>query len=95
MMTPCCPLAVLLLQFQLFYLRLWKPDLFTGRATCPRPAVFNSLETAGVVEILSMIGYENQLTFTPEVLTCCTRDNCDYYYLTMLVIYEDLGHVLL
>ena len=42
-------LAVLLLQFQLFCLRLWNPDLFTGRATCPRPAVFNSLETAGAV----------------------------------------------
>uniref|UniRef100_A0A8C8HGY3 receptor protein-tyrosine kinase n=1 Tax=Oncorhynchus tshawytscha TaxID=74940 RepID=A0A8C8HGY3_ONCTS len=45
-------LAVLLLQFQLFCLRLWNPDLFTGHATCPRPAVFNTLETAGVVEIL-------------------------------------------
>ena len=45
-------LAVLLLQFQLFCLRLWNPDLFTGLATCPRPAVFNSLETAGAVEIL-------------------------------------------
>ena len=51
-------LAVLLLQFQLFCLRLWNPDLFTGRATCPRPAVFNSLETAGAVEILLMIGYD-------------------------------------
>ncbi|KAM9447486.1 uncharacterized protein ACWYII_012994 isoform 2-T2 [Salvelinus alpinus] len=51
-------LAVMLLQFQLFCLRLWNPDLFTGRATCPRPAVFNSLDTAGAVEILSMIGYE-------------------------------------
>ena len=30
----------------------------SGRATCPRPAVFNSLETAGAVEILLMIGYE-------------------------------------
>jgi hypothetical protein len=51
-------LAVLLLQYQLFCLRLWNPDLFTGRATCPRPAVFNFLETAGAVEILLMIGYE-------------------------------------
>ena len=33
-------------------------NVFTGRATCPRPAVFNSLETAGAVEILLMIGYE-------------------------------------
>ena len=61
MMTPCYPLvhlAVLLLQFQLFCLQLWNPDLFTGRASCPRPAVFNSLEMAGEVEILLMIGYE-------------------------------------
>ncbi|XP_055772784.1 uncharacterized protein LOC129850360 isoform X1 [Salvelinus fontinalis] len=35
-------LALLLFQFQLFCLRLWNPDLFTQRATCPRPAVFNS-----------------------------------------------------
>jgi hypothetical protein len=43
---------MLLLQFQLFCLRLRNPDLFTGRA-------------------------------------CCTLDNYyDYYYLTMLVIYE-------
>ena len=51
-------LAVLLLQFQLFCLQLWNPDLFTGRATCLRPAGFNSLKTAGAVEILGMIGYE-------------------------------------
>ena len=51
-------LVVLLLQFQLFCLRLWNPDLFTGRATCPGSAVFNSLETAEAVEILRMIGYE-------------------------------------
>ena len=39
-----------------------------------------------------MIGYESQITFTPEVLTCCTLDNyCDYYYLPMLVIYEHLN----
>ena len=57
-----------------------EPDLFTGRATCPRPAVFNSLGTAGEVGV------------TPEVLTCCTLDNlCDYYYLTLLVIYEHLN----
>ena len=32
---------------------------------------------------------KSQLTFTPEVLSCCTLDNhCDYYYLTLLVIYE-------
>ena len=32
---------------------------------------------------------KSHLTFTLEVLTCCNLDNyCDYYYLTMLVIYE-------
>ena len=35
---------------------------------------------------------KSQLTFTPEVLTCCTLDNhCDYYYLTLLVIYEHVN----
>ena len=35
---------------------------------------------------------KSQLTCTPEVLSCCTLDNyCDYYYLTMLVIYEHLN----
>uniref|UniRef100_A0A8C7PL72 Si:dkey-98f17.5 n=1 Tax=Oncorhynchus mykiss TaxID=8022 RepID=A0A8C7PL72_ONCMY len=48
-------LAVLLLQFQLFCLRLWNPDLFTGRATCPRPAVFNSLETAGARVMMQIV----------------------------------------
>ena len=35
---------------------------------------------------------KNQLTFTPEELTCCTLDNHFdyYYYLTLLVIYEHL-----
>ena len=33
-------LEVRLLQLQLFCLQLWNPDLFTGHATCPRPAVF-------------------------------------------------------
>ena len=32
-------LAVLLLQFKLFCLRLWNSVLFTGRATCPRPFI--------------------------------------------------------
>jgi hypothetical protein len=46
---------------------------------------------------------KSQLTFTPEVLTCCTHYN--HYYLTPMVIYERLntfnynlalnGHVLL
>jgi hypothetical protein len=34
---------------------------------------------------------KSQLTFTHEVLTCCTQYNhCDYY-LTLLVIYEHLN----
>ena len=34
------------------------------------------------------------MTFTPDVLTCCTLLNhSDYYYLTLLVIYERLGIV--
>jgi hypothetical protein len=34
---------------------------------------------------------KSQLTFTPEVLTCCTLNNhCDYY-LTLLVICEHLN----
>uniref|UniRef100_A0A4W5MYK2 Forkhead box N4 n=1 Tax=Hucho hucho TaxID=62062 RepID=A0A4W5MYK2_9TELE len=35
---------------------------------------------------------KSQLTFTPEVLTCCTLYNhCDYYYLSLLVICEHLN----
>ena len=35
---------------------------------------------------------KSQLTFTPEVLTCCNLYNhCDYYYLTLLVIFERLN----
>ena len=35
---------------------------------------------------------KSQLSFTPDVLTCCTLYNhCDYYYLTLLVIYEHLN----
>ena len=35
---------------------------------------------------------KSQLTFTPEVLTCCTLYNhCNYYYFTRLVIYECLN----
>ena len=35
---------------------------------------------------------KSQLTFTSEVLPCCTLYNhCDYYYLTLLVIYEHLN----
>jgi hypothetical protein len=35
---------------------------------------------------------KSKLTFTLEVLTCCTLYyHCDYYYLTLLVIYERLN----
>ena len=35
---------------------------------------------------------KSQLIFTPEVLTCCTLYNhWNYYYLTLLVIYEHLN----
>ena len=112
-------LVVLLLQFQLFCLRVWNPDLFTGHATlscccssfncsacgygtvtcspdvlrCPGSAVFSSLSTAPAVSNSERSAMKSQLTFTPEVLTCCTRYNhCYYYYyLSLLVIYECLN----
>jgi hypothetical protein len=35
---------------------------------------------------------KSQLPFTPELLTCCTLYNhWDYYYLTLLIIYEHLN----
>jgi hypothetical protein len=34
---------------------------------------------------------KTQLTFTPEVLTCCTFYNHSDYYLTLQVIYERLN----
>ena len=34
---------------------------------------------------------KNQLTFTHEVLICCTLYNRHYYYLTLMVIYECLN----
>ena len=35
---------------------------------------------------------KSKLTFTPEVLTrCALYNHCDYYYLTLLVIYERLN----
>ena len=37
---------------------------------------------------------KSQLTFTPEVLTCCTLYNYCDYYLTLLVIYEHLNIVM-
>ena len=92
-------LAVLLLQFQLFCLRLWNPDLFTGRAACPRPAVFYSLETAGAVEILSMVGCEKptdiyswgaDLLHPRQLLWLLLFDHAGHLW-----TFEHLGHVLL
>ena len=34
---------------------------------------------------------KSQLTFTPEILTCCTLYNFCHYYLILLVIYERLN----
>jgi hypothetical protein len=74
-------------------------DLFTGRVTCPRPAVFNSPETAGAVEILSMIGYENptdiyswgaDLLHPRQPLWLLLFDPAGH-----LLTFEHLGHVLL
>ena len=59
---------------------------------CPGPAVFDSLSTAPAVSNSECSAMKSQLTFTPEVLTCFTLYNhCDYYYLTLLVIYERLN----
>ena len=50
-----------------------------------------------MVEILLIIGYEKPTDiYSRGADLCGTLDNyCDYYYLTMLVIYEHFGHVLL
>ena len=35
---------------------------------------------------------KSQLTFTSDVLTCCTLNNhCDYYFFKLLVVYEHLN----
>ena len=90
-------LAMLLLHGQLFCRRLWNPDLFTGRATCPRPAVFNPLETA--VEILWMTSYEKptdiyswsaDLLHPRQPLCLLLFDHASHLW-----TFEHLGHVLL
>jgi hypothetical protein len=77
-------LVVLLLQFQLFCLWLWNPDLFTGCATlswtcCFDPPslslIYIHIHTHTCSLNLWMLDDESQLTFTPEVLTCCTLYN--------------------
>ena len=50
-----------------------------------------SPSTAPAVSTSECSTMKSQLTFTPEVPSCCTLYNhCDYYYLTVLVIYECL-----
>ena len=91
-------LAVLLLQFQLFCLQLWNPDLFTWWATCPRPAVLNSLETAGAVEILSMIGYEkptDNYSWGADLLHLSKTTLIIIWPCWSSLTFEPLGHVLL
>ena len=81
--------GVLLLQFQLFCLRLSNLDLCTGRATLSWTCCFRLSLSVSTSECSAM---KSQLTFTPEVLTCCTLYNhCENYYLTLLVIYEHLN----
>jgi hypothetical protein len=89
---------VVLLQFQLFCLRLWNADLFTGcdtlSPTCcfpPSLALSLSLSTAPAVSTSEYSAIESQLKFTSEVLTCYTLYNYCVYYLTLLFIYERLN----
>ena len=86
-------LVVLLLQFQLFCLQLQNPDLFTGRATLSQTCCFLlSFSTKPAVSNSECSAMKSQMTFNPEVLTCCILYNhCDYYYFTLLVIYEHLN----
>ena len=51
-----------------------------------------SLSTAPAVSNSECSAMKSQLTFTPEVLTCCILYNhCDDdYFLTLLVIYDRL-----
>ena len=85
-------LVMLLLQFQLFCLWLWNADLFTERATLSQTCCFQlSRSTAPAVSTSECRAMKSQVTFTPDLLTCCTLNNhCDYY-LTLLVIYERLN----
>jgi hypothetical protein len=49
------------------------------------------MSTSPAVSTSECSAMKSQLTFTPEVLTCCTLYNHWDYYLTLLVIYERLN----
>jgi hypothetical protein len=54
--------------------------------------LFSTLSTAPAVSNSEWSAMKSQLTFIPEALTCCTLYNhCDYYDMTLLVIYERLN----
>ncbi|XP_052344582.1 uncharacterized protein LOC118363790 isoform X2 [Oncorhynchus keta] len=56
-----------MLKFQLFCLRLWNSDLFTGRATLSRNCCFRlTRSTAPAVSTSECSTMKSQLTFTPE-----------------------------
>ncbi|KAK6322627.1 hypothetical protein J4Q44_G00074190, partial [Coregonus suidteri] len=93
-MTPCCPQSTWSCCCSSFHfcLRLWNPDLFTGRATLSQTCCFQlSLSTAPAISTSKCLAMKSQVKFTPYVLTFCNLYNhCDYY-LTLLVIYERLN----
>ena len=54
-------LVVLLLQFHLFILRLWNPDLFTWRKTGPKPAVFDCLSLPHLLSLTQCSAMKSHL----------------------------------
>ncbi|KAK6276776.1 hypothetical protein J4Q44_G00392310, partial [Coregonus suidteri] len=62
---------MLLLQFPLFCLRLWNPELFTGCATLSQTCCFQlSLSTPPAISTSKCPAMKSQVTFTPDLLTC-------------------------
>uniref|UniRef100_A0A4W5PZU9 Dynein axonemal assembly factor 4 n=1 Tax=Hucho hucho TaxID=62062 RepID=A0A4W5PZU9_9TELE len=70
-------------QFQLFCLRLWNPDLFTRHATCPRHAVFNSLETRALLKAQGKFTAESKAKATK------TQEERKYALETMMMLEEE------